>query len=61
MKNCPILLTGRGYDETKCIGGRCKWWLPFANDCAVNVISCILADSTICQNSFWAEEEEETE
>ncbi len=57
LKVCPLCLGGG--IRCKCLKERCAWWLPFANDCAVPTIAGILADSTICQNTFEEQREEE--
>ena len=42
-----------------CTEEECQWWRKYANDCAIGVLVDILADSTICQNSWQPEAEPE--
>ena len=51
-KFCPIMTNG-GYMHD-CIGKECAWWCEFARDCAVPLAAGILADSSVCQNT-WGE------
>ena len=57
-KYCPIMVAGANTHVSECIGKDCAWWLPYANDCALPVVAGILADSTICQNVFETESDE---
>lgn len=49
-KICPLT---RG----KCTGDLCAWWCAFAKDCAVPLLACIMADSSVCQN-VWEKEDQ---
>ena len=52
-KYCPILVAGGNMNLSGvCMGKDCAWFLPFANDCTFPLVAEILADSTICQNVF---------
>lgn len=44
-KLCPIRCT-------VCVQHKCAWWCAFGDDCAVPLLTGILADSTICQ-TIW--------
>ena len=57
-KYCPIMVAGANTLVSQCIGKDCAWWIPYANDCALPVVAGILADSTICQNVFETESDE---
>ena len=48
-KICPLT-------REKCTGDLCAWWYAFAKDCALLLLSCIMADSTVCQN-VWEKED----
>lgn len=55
-KVCPLLIN---QPSALCIKEKCAWWLGFANDCAIPTAAGILADSTVCQNTWvrsWEEE-----
>lgn len=54
-KLCPLIDNGRSF----CRKSECEWYLPFCGECAVVAAACILADSSICQNSFVNTDEQE--
>lgn len=48
-KICPLT-------REECAGGLCALWWAFGDDCAL-LLSCIMADSTVCQN-VWEKEDQ---
>ena len=57
-KYCPIMVAGGNTHVSQCIGKDCAWWMPYGTDCSLLVVAGILADSTICQNVFETESDE---
>lgn len=57
---CPLKFTGKLQHPLliQCDKGKCAWWCEYNRSCAILTIAGILADSTICQNSFYSAEGE---
>ena len=53
-KACPLKFCGqKSYArDAWCEKENCAWWMSFDDSCALACIAGILADSTICQNSW---------
>lgn len=49
-KICPLT-------REECAGDLCAWWCAFGDDCALPLLACIMADSTVCQN-IWEKEDQ---
>lgn len=47
---CPLTMQ-------ECMVERCARWCTFGEDCAVPLLTGIMADSTVCQ-TIWSEEDE---
>lgn len=61
MKNplfCPITYANNQV-YNRCLGEDCAWWCSYANDCAIQTIAVILADSSICRSIFEKDAPEE--
>nr|DAJ22342.1 MAG TPA: hypothetical protein [Myoviridae sp. ct6nn14] len=56
IKVCPMKFGGERqgvYAQDPCCNmEKCAWWCAFTKDCSIPVIAGILADSTICQNTW---------
>lgn len=50
MKDCPMMIGKKA--NPRCMGEKCAWWNNYAKECSIPLIADILADSSICKNSW---------
>lgn len=52
FKVCPLRCADKTKPIAYCMGDACAWWCDWAKECAIPLTAGILADSSICQNTW---------